>query len=78
MDAKVIAGDVIVLLIGLLLLIFNKQIGRFSEEKLANLYGTKIEKMISWFPRLNTIVIGLLFTIGGLYNLINYIINHSF
>jgi len=64
----------VVILLGLTLLIFNRRIGVFLEEH-GNLYNLKIEKLVPWYPRLNVIIVGLFFTIGGSYNIINQIMN---
>ena len=69
----IITSNIITLLIGVFLLIFNKRLGKFLDKNFRNLYGLEIEKITPWYPRLNVIVIGSLFTVGSILSLVDQI-----
>jgi hypothetical protein len=73
MDIKLIIFYSIIFLIGYSLLIFNKEIGDLAEKNFRNMFGQTVGKYVIWFPRVNAVVIGSLFVLGGLLNLIDVV-----
>ncbi|MFN0277492.1 MAG: hypothetical protein ACKVRN_02705 [Pyrinomonadaceae bacterium] len=69
MEAKIIIGDAIVLLAGILLLGFNRPIGEFAKKTLDPTFGLKILELMPWFPRLNVILIGAFLALIGFLGL---------
>lgn len=74
MEAQKIIGDLLFVLIGMLLLIFNKQIGSFAKEYLDVPVGLKVLTLNLWFPRANTILVGFFLTIIGLWGFYDEIV----
>ncbi len=68
MDLLFVLTQVLVLSVGILLLVFNKEIGNFLDKH--GKYGFKFEEYIPYFPRMNAIIIGLVFLLAALYNLV--------
>lgn len=55
--------------IGVGLLVFNQEIGQFLDRNFRNMLGETVGKYVIWLPRLNVVIVGLLFLVGGLLNL---------
>jgi hypothetical protein len=70
--------SVVVVAAGLIMLIFNRQIGDFSRRETtinfrSNRFGAKLLNLLLsslWFPRLNAIVIGGLLFFGGIVSIL--------
>jgi hypothetical protein len=54
-------------LTGIVILIFNKQIGEYAEKNFRIFHSLPVP----WFPRLNAIAVGVLITVAGIANLID-------
>lgn len=62
--------DTAVIVIGIVLLLFNKRIGDFSEKYLSM---RSLGRGWPWFPRLNAIILGIWFVVGGIIGIYDYL-----
>jgi hypothetical protein len=62
--------NIVLLLLGVILLLYNERIGKFQEEVYGGFHKTKIGTLLPWYPRLNTIVFSILLIIGSIYTII--------
>lgn len=70
MEVKVIVADLLVFLLGLTLLIFNKQIGKFAD---IFSFGLRVLEWPSWILRMSVILVGSFFVLIALLGLIDQI-----
>jgi hypothetical protein len=66
MDIGALLFSSVFLLIGLILLIFNKRVGLF----LYNNQDKLLADFSFWNPRMHTLIVGTILTIGGIYGIL--------
>jgi hypothetical protein len=71
MQLSKLAGPLFLLVIGSLLLVFNKPIGNFGRASFGFTLGIKFIERVPWFPRLSDLTIGLFFVTGAILDLWN-------